>query len=151
MEVKLKNIFLGCSIAFDVIFFDQFSKYWVLNSLPKKLILIPDIISFELHYNSGIAFSIPINGLLLPVSILILLSFLVHKYSKTLLHNNKLTFIVIGLIFGGSISNLIDRIIHSAVVDFISIGNFPVFNLADTAISIAAILMIIFQKKIFQK
>jgi signal peptidase II len=49
----------------------------------------------------------------------------------------------LGLIVGGALGNLIDRIIYGSVVDFISVGWFPVFNLADSAIVCGGILLVL--------
>ena len=49
------------------------------------------------------------------------------------------------------IGNIIDRVVHGYVIDFIKIGDFPVFNLADSMITLAGILFIIYYKKIVIK
>ena len=51
--------------------------------------------------------------------------------------------IALSLQFGGSIGNLIDRLTVGHVTDFISVGNFPVFNIADSCITVGAVIMII--------
>jgi signal peptidase II len=60
---------------------------------------------------------------------------------------NKLTNLSFGLLFGGVVSNLLDRIIFGYVRDFISIGSFPVFNIADASIVVGVILIIIISLK----
>lgn len=49
----------------------------------------------------------------------------------------------VGLLLGGTIGNLIDRIFHGAVTDFIDLRIWPVFNIADSAVTISIILLII--------
>ena len=58
-------------------------------------------------------------------------------------------YIELGLIFGGALSNLIDRLIHGGIVDFINFRVWPIFNLADVAITIGIIMVAI--KFIFGK
>jgi signal peptidase II len=55
---------------------------------------------------------------------------------------NKIDDLILYLILGAGISNVIDRMIYGAVVDYISIGNFPIFNLADMVISLGVGVMI---------
>ncbi len=50
--------------------------------------------------------------------------------------------IALSLVIGGALGNVIDRILIGAVIDFISIGPFPSFNLADSAVTVGMILII---------
>ena len=58
---------------------------------------------------------------------------------------NKKTYLILpaGLILGGALGNLVDRMTRGFVIDFISIGDWPVFNIADAAVVTGIILMII--------
>jgi len=68
-------------------------------------------------------------------------------YLKKNFNQDKLNKIAFSLVIGGSIGNLIDRIVRGYVVDFIDFKifgyNFPIFNLADTFITIGVIILII--------
>ncbi len=61
----------------------------------------------------------------------------------------SLTIASFGLLIGGGISNYIDRIFRGGVLDFIDLGFWPSFNLADASITASAFLLIIFHDKIF--
>ena len=94
--------------------------------------------------NPGIAFGInpenTSNIMLVIVVIGIIINFICQQKDKIDLK----TSISLSLIIAGGISNLIDRIFRGAVFDFIRIGNFPIFNLADCFIVIGWILLVIF-------
>lgn len=52
---------------------------------------------------------------------------------------------VLGLVLAGALGNLVDRLMYGAVIDFIDFHFWPVFNIADTAISIAVVLLLVFE------
>jgi signal peptidase II len=60
-----------------------------------------------------------------------------------------LTLVALSLVLGGATGNLLDRVVrspgflHGAVVDFVHVGDFPTFNVADSAITIGAVLLVI--------
>src|SRR3989344_5675775 len=64
-------------------------------------------------------------------------------YLKNIKENEKMMQIAIGLLLGGTIGNLIDRISIGAVIDFIDFRIWPVFNVADSAVSVSVVLLII--------
>lgn len=126
---------------------DQGSKYWAMSNLeiPRK---ITDFFYLRFTENSGIAFSIPLPKLALLISISIIVIFLVYYLWKTKL--TKFAEFSLILITAGAIGNLIDRFVNDSVIDFLSFWSFPIFNLADTFISVGVVLYLytdIFQKK----
>jgi len=120
----VKKLFL---IAFFVILFDRISKIIFRNI---------DFFIFKSSINKGAAFS------LLQGWNLFLIVFAVFVIILILYYRNFSEQIALGLLLGGTISNLIDRILLKGVIDFISIWIFPVFNLADIANVIGGILLI---------
>jgi signal peptidase II len=139
-------------VALLVIFLDQGSKLWVMNQLSLYEV-IPINLFFSLTFttNKGAAFSFlsqsgPIAFWVLTifaVAITVFLTIWISRNSR----EQVLLNIAICLIIGGAIGNLIDRLAHGYVIDFllfrIVYWYFPAFNLADTAISIGAFLIII--------
>lgn len=125
-------------LAFDIVVLDQLSKWAATTHLQEVLGLLP-FLELIYHENIGIAFSIPITGLPLIVLTFVLIiggMILVHRHLPT----HKIAYqISIGLILGGAIGNAIDRVRLGYVVDFISVGSFPVFNIADSAITLGGI------------
>ena len=110
--------------------------------------LIGDFIRLKLERNTGIAFSIPLPQwfllAIIPIFILALAIFLVShlalaRWPVTLLYS---------LFLAGAIGNWLDRVNYGFVIDFIQIGQFPVFNLADSFLTISIFLIIVFYDKI---
>lgn len=129
---------------------DQVVKFLVSTYL-NYIDVIPKFLYLSLEKNYGIAFSMLWNNRLLILIIsLLLILFLIYLLNKDYLSkgkNNKLLNVTYGLLFGGILGNLIDRIVRGYVIDYIGVYifnyKFPVFNLADSFITIGVILMII--------
>ena len=129
---------------------DQVVKFLVSTYL-NYIDVIPKILYLSLEKNYGVAFSMLWNNRLLILIIsLLLILFLIYLLNKDYLSkgkNNKLLNVTYGLLFGGILGNLIDRIVRGYVIDYIGVYifnyKFPVFNLADSFITIGVILMII--------
>ena len=144
-NLKWNVIFL--LVAAVAIFLDQFTKNWLQTHLvPGQS--IPETGFFRLTYaqNTGAAFSIFYGktAILTYVSlfgalIILVYNFFLARYFPTLQTGwNK---IALGLILGGTIGNLIDRFTLFYVRDFIDVGPWPIFNLADSSIVIGEIML----------
>ncbi|MBU1992674.1 signal peptidase II, partial [Patescibacteria group bacterium] len=95
-----------------------------------------------------IAFGIQIPyAILLPLIVVLIIVGLILA-SNHLNLKNTYAQIAVGAVFGGAVSNLIDRMMHGHVVDFIKIWIWPVFNLADAFITIGIFSVIIFYDRI---
>lgn len=115
---------------------------------PNPLVIIPDFLTFHLEKNTALAFSIqmPFHLILfLNASILIVLSIYL---ARKLNFSSKLAIFIYALLLAGAISNFYERIALGYVTDFIAVGNFPVFNLADSFITISIFLLILFYDRI---
>lgn len=129
---------------------DQVVKFLVSTYL-NYIDVIPKFLYLSLEKNYGVAFSMLWNNRLLILIIsLLLILFLIYLLNKDYLSkgkNNKLLNVTYGLLFGGILGNLIDRIVRGYVIDYIGVYiinyKFPVFNLADSFITVGVILMII--------
>jgi len=128
---------------------DQMVKVWVRGAIPVhgsiRGLPIPGVFEITLQYNEGIAFGFFAGkGILLsPVAVVIACgaSWYSFKHPK----ESMLTHVAMGLLASGAVGNLYDRIVNGRVTDmfyFRSI-NFPVFNVADSCITIATILLIL--------
>ena len=109
--------------------------------------VIADFFNITLIGNTGAAFSIlSSNTLLLIVISVIALNFIYFFLIKGKKLNN-LEQITYGLLIGGIIGNLVDRVAHGQVIDYLDFSifgyNFPIFNLADIAIVVAMILLVV--------
>ena len=110
------------------------------SSLVKPIILIPGIFRLYLSRNPGIAFGIHIPS---PWEEIIIISALaavciVAVRSKP----GRLASVGFGLIIGGAVANLVDRFQDGFVTDYFSVGTFPIFNAADSCITVGAALLL---------
>lgn len=132
-----------------VLVVDLISKEWALNRLSGgRTIDVVWTLRFNLHFNTGIAFS-QLTGfgeLVGVVAIIVAVVLLVWSRKQTSL----VVLAAIGLIAGGALGNVIDRLfrgegwMHGAVVDFIDFQWFPIFNVADMGVSVGAALLVLF-------
>lgn len=145
-------VFLAYSVASLVILLDQWSKQMVERHLDyAQVIEVLPFFNLTLHYNSGAAFSFLsdaggwqrwfFSGIAITVSAVLLV------WIYRIASQQRLLAIALSLILGGAVGNLIDRLHLGHVVDFLSFHwgphYFPAFNIADAAISIGAVLMIL--------
>ena len=130
------------------IILDQIIKIFISKfmNLHESINIIKNFFSITLVHNTGAAFSILTNNVPLLIGISLISLVLIYYY---LLKNNKLIkidYVIYCLLIGGITGNLIDRIIHGYVIDYLSfkIFNyyFPIFNLADIGIVISVVLII---------
>jgi signal peptidase II len=98
--------------------------------------------------NTGIAFGIPVQQTLLIVLTITLLGVLVYFIKKELNLEKRLTQILTAAVLAGGLSNLIDRLYHGYVIDFITVPYWPTFNLADIYITVGILLLIFFYGKL---
>lgn len=137
-----------------VIGVDQLTKLWVLETLPEytDIVVIPGFWNWFRTYNTGAAFSFLANSggwqiwffSILAFGISGLLAWWLYKTPRT----DWKAAVPYSLIIGGALGNVIDRIMHGHVVDFIKwyIGDhvWPAFNIADAAIVGGAVSLVLF-------
>ena len=138
-------------IATLVMLFDQFTKYWVSVKLREgdEIDVIRGFVKFSYTENPGIAFGMLNNGnvkwLLVAISVAAIM--VVIYYMRRTPISNTLLLWSLALLAAGICGNLIDRFRLGRVIDFILLYykgyQWPVFNIADTAITIGAALMAI--------
>jgi signal peptidase II len=93
--------------------------------------------------NTGAAFGMFPQGSLVFTIIAIIVSLAIIYYYPQVPRNEVPLRIALGLQLGGALGNLISRLTVGAVTDFISVGNFPVFNIADSSISIGVAVLLV--------
>ena len=125
-----------------VLFLDQLTKFLAIRFLQLNIPvgLIKNFLYLTLVHNRGAAFGIFKNQLLIFVLISIFAIALIFYHLKNK-KNSVLSGISLSLIASGAIGNLIDRLRFGFVIDFLDLRVWPVFNLADSAITIAALLL----------
>ena len=144
---------LWLSVA--VIALDQLSKWWAIHALQPMGVphpVIPGFLNWTLAFNTGAAFSFLADGagwqrwffVVLAVAIS---AVLVAWLGRTPRRDWR-TALPLAFIIGGAIGNLVDRLHASQVTDFIHVyfrqWNYPVFNLADCAITVGAVMLVVF-------
>jgi len=129
-----------------IVIVDRITKiiFTKLLALGESLPVIPNIFHFTLVNNTGIAFGLfKDHGAVFIIITIVTIGLLIYNiyyYKKN--EHLSLTYIVsFSLILGGAIGNLIDRIFIGHVVDFIDFRIWPVFNVADSAITVGAIFI----------
>jgi signal peptidase II len=131
-------------VAAAVVALDQLTKTWALHHLragPRHVIWT---LRFNLTFNTGIAFS-QASGSTAVVTVVALavVALLVVIARRTA---GAVTGVVLGLIIGGALGNLVDRLVRhhgGAVIDFIDLRWWPVFNVADAAITIGVVVALV--------
>ncbi len=136
-------------IATIVLIIDQFTKILVTANLAeqKAYEIIKNFFSLYYVKNTGAAFSILQNQSFILIILSLIILIVLNNYITILVKSSKLESLSLGLVLGGIIGNLIDRLLYSSVIDFLSFNlfgySFPVFNIADCAIVIGVILFVV--------
>ncbi len=131
-----------------IFFLDQLIKLIISSffHLNTSITIIPNFFNITYLENSGAAWSILNGHLSLLIIIAIIALFLIMYYMKKFTLNKR-NIIAFGLIYGGLLGNLFDRLFHGYVIDYIDFKiinyNYPVFNIADMALVIGIFLIII--------
>ena len=149
--IKKLLVFKALVLVFIYAVLDQMSKLWFIQSLPAYNGYVQEVgpyLNFVYVWNYGISFGL-LNQFGTYANItLLMLNCLIVIYLAYLQISSRsfLQFHAFSLIIGGAIGNLYDRITRGAVFDFIDFHylgyHFPVFNLADSCITIGVILLI---------
>jgi signal peptidase II len=136
-------------VAAAIIAADQASKAWVVATLGPETMtrfipVVGDTVRIAYSHNTGVAFSL-FQGMptLLTFTSLAIVAGAIYFYATQMPNRQPLIQIILGLILGGAFGNLIDRVRLGYVVDFIQVGWFPIFNVADSAISVGAALLML--------
>jgi len=138
-----KNIYLIACIG---LFIDQITKI-LANLYLKNVVIIKNFFNLTYVENTGAAWGILDNNRIILIGVSIIALLLVNKYINSETELNKLTITSYGMVLGGILGNLVDRICRGYVVDFLNFNilgyDFPVFNIADTLIVVGIALMFI--------
>jgi signal peptidase II len=137
----LNTVFLSSSAL--VLLADQITKYWI-NIMPEEafpITLVSSVLYITRVTNTGIAFGLfqDIMNILIVISIIAVILIILLKIKLRL--NSLLLNLGLGFLLGGTLGNLVDRVLFREVTDFISISFFAVFNVADSFINIGFALI----------
>lgn len=136
-------------VAAVIIAIDQLTKWLVVSKMElyEQIPIIDNFFYLTSHRNSGAAWGILQDQMLffyiVTVVVLVGVIYYMHTYAK----GNKLLSLGLSFILGGAIGNFIDRLLHQEVVDFLDFiifkYDYPIFNIADSALVVGVILVII--------
>jgi signal peptidase II len=140
------------SVTAVVVLLDQLSKLWIVRhfSYGASLALLP-VLNVTLRFNTGAAFSLLADASgwqrWLFTALAVLVGAAIVVWLGQLDRRQRLLALSLSLILAGALGNLIDRLRIGHVVDFVDVHwkdvHFPAFNVADSAITIGAILMLL--------
>lgn len=140
----MRRITITAAVAALIVAVDQLTKWWALDHLAAGPRHVFWTFRLSLQFNTGIAFSQATGStnLVIVVELVVVAALIVTAFRA----RNALTAAVLGLIIGGAAGNLVDRLVrhhHGGVIDFIDPRWFPVFNVADSAVTIGVTLAIV--------
>jgi len=136
------------AIVVGIVAIDQLTKSWAVATLDEgPTRIFGDDVELRLSRNTGSAFSL-FQGFtpLLAILAIVLAVLLVRALRRT---DDMWIVVALALVLGGAIGNLVDRVMRSpgvlrgAVIDFVSVGGFPTFNVADASITVGAVLLVL--------
>ena len=141
-------------LSIVVIMLDQISKLYFENSLSlyEQIVIIPDYFSWTLAYNTGAAFSFLADAggwqRWFFAVVALVVSGVLLVWMKGLKPHETWVAVALALVLGGALGNLFDRVAYGHVIDFILVHwqsrwYFPAFNLADSAITLGAIMLVL--------
>lgn len=122
---------------------DALTKAWARHALATHAVHVGGAIWLRLQYNSGISFSINQSGPLVTTVLTVIVALVVVAVG--LRARPGAPAVGFGLLLGGGVANVIDRLAANPhrVTDYVALGNFPVFNLADVAITAGFLVLIV--------
>lgn len=150
------------TIAGVIVVLDQWTKWLVRTNIPLSGSWLPESLQWLSPYarivnwhNTGAAFGMFQNGsMVFTVLAFIVIGAIIYYYPQVDRHDWTLR-LAMSMQLAGALGNLIDRLTQAGrVTDFISVGTFPVFNVADSSISVGTVILLIgiyFQERAAQK
>lgn len=148
MKKIIKDYLVLALIAGTIVALDQWSKAYVRASLPMGAIWSPwewltpyaRIVHWQ---NTGVAFGMFQGQSIFFAILAVIVSGVIIYYYPRVAREDWTLRLALGLQLAGALGNLVDRITVGHVTDFISIGTFPVFNVADSSISVGVVILLI--------
>ncbi|WNK00025.1 signal peptidase II [Thalassospiraceae bacterium LMO-JJ14] len=141
----------GAAVAVLALVFDQASKLWILESVmqPPRVIEITPFFNIVLAWNRGVSFGMFNQQsdygpyLLTGLAVAIIIGLAVWLWRAT----TRSSVLALGLIIGGAIGNVVDRVQYGAVIDFLDFHvagyHWPAFNIADSAVCVGAVILVL--------
>jgi signal peptidase II len=145
-----RRFFIFFIVADIIIALDQWTKWLVRRDIPLNTSWLPESLEGLSPYarflhiqNKGASFGLFQNGNLFFIVLTLLIVVGIVFYVSRMEHASDWMWVAAGLYLGGAVGNLIDRLTIGAVTDFVSVGTFYIFNIADASINISVALLLI--------
>lgn len=143
----LLGVWLGVAVVAYTL--DQVTKWWAQHSLTEGVPrpLVGDVLRLYLTHNAGAAFSVGTGYTIFLTGVALVVVFACLRLAGRL--GSRGWAVALGLLLGGALGNVTDRLFRSPaplrghVVDFLQLPHWPVFNLADASICVAAAIVIV--------
>lgn len=133
-------------LSFIIIIIDQISKYltYTYVEIGQKVEWIPNLLSITHIHNTGAAWSILEGQMWFFYIVTVIVVVMIIYYMQQII-NQPLLKTGLAFILGGAVGNFIDRLLHQYVIDMFQVDfiDFPIFNIADTALTIGVVLLFI--------
>jgi signal peptidase II len=143
-----KRAGLVAAVAASVIAIDQVTKTWAAHELATRDIDLFWTLRLHLARNRGAAFSLAFSSGGVIAILAIIVVFVLIAVGRSL--NTRLGVLSLGLVLGGALGNLADRLFRDGsgflgggVIDFIDLQWWPIFNVADMAVTIGGVLLVL--------
>lgn len=139
------------AVTLVVLVLDQFSKFWAIHHLvPYEALALSPMLNLTLAFNTGAAFSFLSQAGAWHLTFFMIFGLVMSLILVVLMFrtawSQKLQLAALSLILGGALGNSVDRLTHGFVIDFIDLyyqnHHWYIFNLADSAICLGAIILI---------
>ena len=144
----MKRFWLLAALIVAILVLDQLSKWWVVRHIaPGEYVYpIPAIAPFfgiTFVQNTGAAFGLFQNANTLLAVLAVIIVAVIVRTMRALPPDRLLTRVALSLLIAGAIGNLIDRLRLGYAIDFVAVGSFARFNVADSAVSIGVALLLL--------
>jgi len=147
-KTRLSNRTFAVAVAGVVVVADQLTKWWATSGLADGPITVVDgWFQLRLTFNTGASFSLFSGGgqiiALIVIGVVVMIFYVLGDASR------RIEAVALGLVLGGAVGNLIDRVLRGAglldgaVVDFIDFSFFATFNVADIAVNVGVLLLFV--------
>ncbi|MCB9110527.1 MAG: signal peptidase II [Anaerolineales bacterium] len=137
-------------VAACIVGLDQWTKWLVRRDIPMNTSWLPDSLEWLSPYarvfhiqNRGASFGMFQNGNIFFIVLSLAVVTGIVYYVSHMEHSSMWMWVAAGLYLGGAVGNLIDRVTIGAVTDFVSVGTFYIFNVADASINVSVALLLI--------
>ncbi|NPV77836.1 MAG: signal peptidase II [Anaerolineae bacterium] len=148
MKRYIKSYLVLAFVTILIVGLDQFTKTWIRANIPLGSSITPleevfPFFKFVHWYNTGVAFGLfqGFGDFFTVLAILVAIA-IIYYYPRVPEQDWTLR-LAMGLQLGGALGNLVDRVTIGHVTDFIAVGNFPVFNIADSSITVGVGVLVL--------